>query len=51
LGWKPKHDFNSAMKETIEWYKNNQEWWEKIKSGEFKEYYKEHYKGRHDMDG
>jgi len=27
LGWKPKHDFEPAMK-TIEWYKNNVWWWE-----------------------
>lgn len=31
LGWKPKHDFAKALVETVEWYKNNQEWWKKIK--------------------
>lgn len=51
LGWIPKHDFNSAMKETIEWYKNNEEWWKNIKSGEFKKYYEEHYKKAHEMKG
>ncbi len=44
LGWKPKYSFEKAIKETIEWYKNNQDWWKKIKSGEFLEYYKKQYK-------
>lgn len=28
LGWKPEYDFETGLKETIEWYKNNQPWWE-----------------------
>lgn len=43
LGWKPKYSFDKAMKETIEWYKENQEWWKKIKSGEYLDYYKKQY--------
>lgn len=43
LGWKPEHDFESALEETICWYENNRWWWEKIKSGEYLEYYKEQY--------
>ena len=43
LGWKPKYSFEKAIKETIEWYKNNQDYWKKIKSGEFLEYYKKQY--------
>ncbi len=46
LGWKPEYKFESAIKETIEWYKNNPEWWKKIKSGEFLEYYKKQYFNR-----
>ncbi len=49
LGWTPKHDFASAMKKTIEWYRDNPEWWQKIKSGEFKKYYQEMYKKRYGM--
>jgi dTDP-glucose 4,6-dehydratase len=44
LGWKPAHCFTDAMKETIHWYINNRWWWEKLKSGEYLKYYKEHYK-------
>ena len=43
LGWQTKYDFDTALKETILWYKNNQEWWEKIKSGTFKKYYQSQY--------
>jgi dTDP-glucose 4,6-dehydratase len=31
LGWKPSKDFNIAIKETINWYKNNTTWWQKLK--------------------
>lgn len=31
LGWKPKHSFDEALKKTIEWYTNNQDWWRRIK--------------------
>lgn len=44
LGWKPKIKFDEGIKETVEWYKNNQDWWKKIKSGEYMEYYNKHYK-------
>lgn len=27
LGWKPEHDFASGLRETIEWYIDNREWW------------------------
>ncbi len=43
LGWEPKHDFNTALSETVEWYKNNQDWWKRIKTGEYQEYYKKQY--------
>lgn len=31
LGWEPKIDFTSGLSTTVEWYKNNQEWWQKLK--------------------
>lgn len=31
LGWKPEHNFDEYLKLTVEWYKNNQEWWRRIK--------------------
>ncbi len=44
LGWKPEIDFDTGLKMTIDWYLENRWWWEKIKSGEFKEYYKKMYR-------
>ena len=32
LGWQPKHDFDQALAETIEWYKKNEEWCKKLKN-------------------
>lgn len=43
LGWKPRGDFHKAMEETIEWYVRNEWWWEKLKSGEYWEYYRKQY--------
>jgi len=43
LGWSPTYTFEKAMSSTISWYKNNEWWWKKIKSGEYLTYYKEHY--------
>ncbi|MHB8780514.1 MAG: dTDP-glucose 4,6-dehydratase [Candidatus Geothermincolia bacterium] len=39
LGWEPRHDFEAALERTFSWYADNRDWWEPIKSGEFKEYY------------
>ncbi len=29
-GWKPKYEFDQALKETIDWYLKNDEWWKPI---------------------
>ncbi len=46
LGWKPEADFASELQATIAWYRDNRWWWEKIKSGEFKDYYLKQYGDR-----
>ncbi len=43
LGWAPRGDFESALRETVEWYLKNEWWWRKIKSGEYLDYYKAQY--------
>ena len=43
LGWKPAHSFEQAMDLTIDWYSKNRWWWEKLKSGEYLEFYRKHY--------
>ena len=32
LGWSPKHSFDEALQATIEWYKENENWWRKLKT-------------------
>lgn len=46
LGWERQHTFETALKETVEWYVNNEWWWRKIKTGEYLEYYKTQYANR-----
>ncbi|OGC79322.1 MAG: dTDP-glucose 4,6-dehydratase [candidate division Zixibacteria bacterium RBG_16_40_9] len=43
LGWKSKISFEKALQETINWYKTNKSWWERVKSGEYQKYYEKHY--------
>jgi len=43
LGWKPKYNFDTALKMTIDWYIKNQDWWKKIKTKEYLSYYKLQY--------
>lgn len=43
LGWKPEYDFESAIDQTINWYLNNQSWWERIISGDYQKYYQVQY--------
>jgi len=51
LGWEPKYKFKTAFEETVRWYSENEEWWRKIKSGAFKEYYRKHYLERDKQQG
>jgi dTDP-glucose 4,6-dehydratase len=43
LGWEPLYNFEQGIRKTIRWYKENQEWWKRVKSGEYLKYYKKHY--------
>lgn len=43
LGWKPEFKFEEAIEKTIDWYLENKNWWERILSGEYHEYYKLQY--------
>lgn len=46
LGWKPSYSFEDAIADTIEWYLINQNWWERIISGDYQKYYEAQYKNR-----
>ena len=46
LGWEPKYTFDEWLEKTVAWYKENEDWWRKIKSGEYKNYYEKQYNGK-----
>jgi len=47
LGWSPAHSFDAGgLDDTVAWYRDNREWWEPIKSGEYRAYYAEQYAAR-----
>ena len=46
LGWLPATKFDDGIKKTIDWYLTHKSWWEKIISGEYKDYYDKMYKNR-----
>jgi dTDP-glucose 4,6-dehydratase len=46
LGWAPRHRFDEAIRRTIAWYRENQEWWRAIKSGAYLKYYEQQYVNR-----
>jgi dTDP-glucose 4,6-dehydratase len=45
-GWKPAYTFERGIAETIQWYVDNTQWWERIISGEYQYYYRRLYGGR-----
>jgi dTDP-glucose 4,6-dehydratase len=43
LGWEPQVAFAEGIERTVEWYRDNEEWWAPIRSGEYREYYERQY--------
>jgi dTDP-glucose 4,6-dehydratase len=47
LGWTPRHNFDTGgLAETVEWYRENRDWWEPIKSGDYRAFYEQQYANR-----
>ncbi len=46
LGWKPTVSFEEGVRLTVEWYRTHQDWWRKIKTGEYLKYYERMYGNR-----
>ena len=44
LGWTPRESFESGLRKTIQWYLDNPQWVERVKSGEYRQWIKRHYK-------
>jgi dTDP-glucose 4,6-dehydratase len=43
LGWRPRRAFAEALEVTVRWYTENRQWWEKLKTGEYRSYYQKQY--------
>lgn len=43
LGWKPKENFETGIRKTIQWYLSNQDWMENVKSGQYLEWAEKQY--------
>jgi dTDP-glucose 4,6-dehydratase len=43
LGWHPQASLETGMRDTIQWYLNNQKWVERVKSGEYRAWIATHY--------
>jgi dTDP-glucose 4,6-dehydratase len=47
LGWAPRHSFDAGgLAQTVAWYREGREWWEPIKSGDYRRYYETQYAAR-----
>lgn len=46
LGWYPETTFEEGIKQTVEWYLENKQWWENIVNGDYMNYYEKMYSGR-----
>jgi dTDP-glucose 4,6-dehydratase len=46
LGWEPDYSHEEAIRTTARWYRDNRQWWEPIRNGEFKSYYQMLYGNR-----
>ena len=43
LGWRPAHPFETGIEKTIQWYLDNRAWCERVRSGEYRQYYDNQY--------
>lgn len=46
LGWLPKFTFETGIRDTVNWYLNNQDWWKRVRSGDYLAYYEKMYSNR-----
>jgi len=43
LGWKAQVGFGDGLERTVAWYRDNEWWWEPVRSGEYRQYYEQQY--------
>jgi len=44
LGWKPIYNFDTGIRQTIQWYLDNRTWWQHILNGDYRNYFEAQYK-------
>jgi dTDP-glucose 4,6-dehydratase len=48
LGWQPSRSaWPQALEQTVRWYVDHPQWWQRVKSGAYREYYRKQYGGAH----
>jgi dTDP-glucose 4,6-dehydratase len=45
-GWAPRMEFDGGLARTVQWYRDNQGWVQRVKSGEYMKFYEQNYAGR-----
>ena len=45
-GWAPRMQFEEGIQKTVDWYRTNSGWVERVKSGEYRSYYARNYENR-----
>lgn len=43
LAWRPKYNFDEALRMTVRWYQEHTDWWKKLKDRDFEKYYERQY--------
>jgi dTDP-glucose 4,6-dehydratase len=43
LGWRPQHELQAGLRETIAWYRDHRPWWTHVQDGSYRRYYEEQY--------
>lgn len=46
LGWSPSVSLSEGLTRTIHWYREHEDWWRRVKSGAYRDFYEKHYGGR-----
>jgi dTDP-glucose 4,6-dehydratase len=46
LGWRPREDFESGLRKSVDWYLENDEWIEQVASGEYRNWIEKNYRMR-----
>jgi len=50
-GWKPQVAFEDGLAQTVAWYRENTAWVDRVKSGEYRNWYERNYAGRETVAG